>query len=188
MKSIFIICQHRGFTLVETLSTALLASIALILGVPQLNRLAANNRIHTAVNSFTTHLHLARSEAVKRGRRVVICPSADGRTCLGSDGWSRGYMLFVDADADRRRDQAESVLRHHSIDPARLAVHAGHRRTISYLPSGWAPGSNLTVTFCDPGGRADPKAVVVSMTGRPRKSDTHPNGEALSCDLGDSRI
>ena len=38
------------------------------------------------VNQFVTALHLARSEAVKHGRRVVLCPSSDGPDCGNSTG------------------------------------------------------------------------------------------------------
>ena len=171
----------RGFTLVESLITLALGSILIITAITTMTQLIASNRITTEINSLSAHLQLARSEAIKTGHRAVLCPSADGRRCLGSGEWHRGYMVFVDTDADRKPDPGETVVRMHQIDSNAVMVDAGRRKTVTYQSTGWAPGSNLTVTFCDPSGRTDPKAVVVSMTGRPRVATTHPSGRELSC-------
>jgi type IV fimbrial biogenesis protein FimT len=173
--------RSSGLTLVETLVTLAVGSIVLAVGIPALAGLVAGNRITSELNTLTTHLHLARSEAMKRGLRAVICPTRDGATCLGSQDWGQGYMLFADFDADRERDPDETVLQVHRVDGGQIRIDSGGRRTIAYQADGFARGSNLTVTFCDAAGRADPKAVVVSATGRPRVADIHPNGDPLSC-------
>jgi type IV fimbrial biogenesis protein FimT len=172
---------NSGATLVETLIATLLAGLILAAGIPAMSAMVAGNRIHTQINDLSADLQLARSEAIKRDRRAVLCPSSDGETCLGSHAWNQGYMVFIDTDEDRRHDRDEPVVHFHSIDPGTIQVDAGLRRTVTYRPTGWSAGSNLTVTFCDPEGRVAPKAVVVSMTGRPRISDSDPDGGPLSC-------
>ncbi len=172
---------QKGFTLVESLTTVCLGAVLLSQGIPSMMNLASANRITTELNTFTAHLHLARSEAIKTNYVAVICPSKDGDTCLGSQDWHNGYMLFIDQDSDRKRDKNEPVIRYHPIDNQVLTVDAGRRKTISYQSTGWAKGSNLTVTFCALSGNTKPRAVVVSMTGRSRIADIHPNGDALNC-------
>lgn len=170
-----------GFTLVESLVALAVAAILLMGAVPAMLQLLASNRIATEVNSLTAHLQLARSEAIKQRHRAVLCPSADGRRCLGSRDWDRGYMVFVDQDADRRRDRDETVLRFRALAEGDIRLDAGRRKSLAYQPTGLAPGSNVTFTICDPGDRVAPRAVVVSNTGRPRVATTHPGGGELSC-------
>ncbi len=45
---------------------------------------------------------LARSEAVRRGVTVTVCPSSDGAACSadGSVDWSAGWIVFTDLDGD----------------------------------------------------------------------------------------
>jgi len=172
---------NRGFTLVEALVTLTLVSTLLTAGVSTMSRLIASSRITSEINHLTAHLQLARSEAVKTGQRAVLCPSSDGSSCLGSQDWAQGYMVFVDADADRERDPGETIVHVHQIDSDVVKLNAGQRKTVTYQATGWAPGSNLTIAVCDAGGNAQPKAVIVSMTGRPRVDTIHPNGGELSC-------
>lgn len=173
--------SSSGFTLMEILVTLALGTILITVAVPAMAQMIASNRVTSAINNFTAHLQLARSEALKTGQRTVLCPSADGTGCLGSRDWHRGYMIFVDTDADRSRDPGEAVVKVHQIDSDAFLVNAGERKTVTYQPSGGSAGSNLTVTFCDANGRTNPKAVVVSMSGRPRIATIHPNGTQLSC-------
>jgi len=175
--------RQTGFTLVETLVSVCLGAIVAAMAAPALGDIIANSRITTEINNMAGHLHLARSEAVKRGQRAVICPSDNGERCLGSGDWAGGYMVFIDADEDRRRDADEPVVNFHQIDARSVRVNAGTRKTVTYRPTGWAPGSNLTITFCDAYDRVPPKAVIVSMTGRPRVDHIHPNGGALNCPI-----
>jgi type IV fimbrial biogenesis protein FimT len=173
--------QNHGFTLVETLVSLCIACVVLTIAIPSFSKLIAANRISTEVSTLTRHLQLARSEAIKQQQKAVLCPTDNGESCLGNSDWNKGYMVFIDQDADRKRDPEEALIHLHSIDSQATQVDAGQRKTVSYQPSGWAKGSNLTITFCDANAQAQPKAVVVSMTGRPRTTDIHPNGSPLSC-------
>ncbi len=173
--------RHAGFTLVESMMTLLVLAVIVVGVIPSMMQLIAGARVSTEVNSLISHLQLARSEAVTRGYRAVLCSSADGSRCLGSRDWGLGYMVFIDKDGDRKRDSDEPVVHFRAVDGEGVVLDAGRRKTVAYQPSGWAPGSNLTFTVCDSGSRVSPKAVVVSDTGRPRVADLHPNGTALSC-------
>lgn len=173
--------RNRGFTLVESLATLTLCSVVLATGVPAFSEMLATNSIRSEVNSLVAHLQLARSEAVKTGHRAVLCPSSDGERCQGTSDWGNGYMVFVDENADRSRDANERVIRFREITKNSLKIDAGLRKTVTYQATGWAPGSNLTIAVCDAADRVEPRAVVVSMTGRPRVSDVDPDGAPLQC-------
>ncbi len=174
--------RSLGHTLVEMLVTLTLAGIVLTTGIPELKRILASNRMITEINGLVAHLHLARSEAVNRGKRVVLCPGSDDGRCLGSPEWHRGYILFVDDNGNRERDTREPLIRVHAVDaPGILITSSASRRRISYHPDGASPGSNLTFIFCESQDATPPKAVIVSNTGRPRVSRTRSDGQPLVC-------
>lgn len=174
-------CQ-TALTLVELISTLAVACILLAVGVPSVITLTASSSVTTTVNSITLHLHLARSEAVKRGVPVVLCPSTDGRSCLDSFEWHHGFMLFVDENRNRSPDESETVLRFQQPDRRRVRIltSIGRKRLI-YQPSGMSPGSTATITICDVTATVNPKAIILSNSGRPRLSTLRPDGNTLHC-------
>ena len=80
--------QQRGVTLPELLVSLSVIATLTTGGISQLRNLIQENRMVTEVNLFVTALQLARSEAVKHGRRVVLCPSLDKVNCGNSSAWT----------------------------------------------------------------------------------------------------
>ena len=72
--------SNRGMTLVELLVGLLILSILLAIGVPSFNQFIASNRLTAYTNDMLSTLTLARSEAIKRNGREVLCKSADGES------------------------------------------------------------------------------------------------------------
>ncbi len=174
--------RQSGFSLVETITVLTVSLVILAAGVPAMRLISTSNRMSASVSTMASHLHLARSEAIKRGLRAVLCPSRDGRTCLSGSEWREGYILFADANANRKRDDGEELLRVHRPESRAIRILTTNgRKWIRYQPTGEAPGSNVTITFCDPGRKIAPKAIIISNTGRPRFSTTKPNGDPLEC-------
>lgn len=58
-----------------------------------------SNVTNSQARRFITTLNLARSEAIKRGTSVGICPSNDGLDCNAAS-WSTGWVVFVDVNGD----------------------------------------------------------------------------------------
>ena len=88
--------RSAGFTLIELVMTVAIAAIMLTLAVPSFNDTIRNNRLTTAANNMMAGINTARAEAIRRGRLVSICPSADGATC--SADWSAGWMVYLEKD------------------------------------------------------------------------------------------
>lgn len=174
---------QAGITLAELL--AVLAILAILAGVavPGMAQLLADRRVDAAASRFHAHVSRARSEAIFRGRRVVACPTDDGAQCLADGIWQGGWMLFVDLDADREHRPGEPLLaRSGAIGGVRMET-SRMRRRIVYYPNGLARGSNGTYTFCGVGRQARPQAVIISNTGRARRSRVRPDGSPLECDV-----
>lgn len=98
-KSIFA-RRQRGFTLVELVVTIALLAILTTLAAPSFAELLRQWRRDSATRELTTSMQLARSEAIKSSRQMVVCPSTDGSSCAASNEWNTGWIVFVDDGAD----------------------------------------------------------------------------------------
>jgi type IV fimbrial biogenesis protein FimT len=93
--------QNRGFTIPEIVITLGIVAIVLSMAVPAVGTTIKNNRLATTLNQVVTDLHIARSEAAKRGVRVILCrsanPNAEPPSCGGTEKvWTSGYLIFAD--------------------------------------------------------------------------------------------
>ncbi len=171
----------HGLTLVEFL--VVLALIALLTGVamPGLGDLLARSRVKSTAGSFMTHVNLARTQAIMRSQRVVLCPSSDGTNCLPDGHWHRGWLVFIDQDGDREHGVHEPLLKvNGAAKQVRLVTSRMRRRLVMY-PTGLSPASNGTYTVCSLHAETAPLAVIVANTGRARMSRVRPDGSALTC-------
>jgi type IV fimbrial biogenesis protein FimT len=171
-----------GFTLIETIITLSIACILLAIGVPSFKTVIQNNRMSAARNSITTQLNLARSEAVKRNTRVVLCPTTDGLDCKNTMVWNEGIIMFTDNNKSGHLEPGEELLRYINISSGSIRISTTtKRRKAAYDANGFSKGKNVTFTFCDTNNQINPKAVIVSNSGRARLSDTKSGGDPLDC-------
>jgi len=171
----------HGVTLIELICALSVLAILISIAVPTFGALRYDTGRTTALNGFLHSLFLARSEALKRGSMVTLCPSTDAQQCSGRAGeWQRGWIVFANDDFDSppQRDPEESI----------LIVHAGwaegaitsNRASFSLrsTPQGVING---TVVFCDPRGSAHARALIINNAGRPRLSQRDANNRPLPC-------
>ncbi|MCP4996874.1 MAG: prepilin-type N-terminal cleavage/methylation domain-containing protein [Gammaproteobacteria bacterium] len=173
-----------GFTLLELIVVVAVLSILLGVVIPGFKSMLEQNRMAAAVNGFIATLRYARSEAVTRETRVVVCASTDGVNCLDDyTGWGEGTLVFVDSDNSRSRDVDELLLNYRQgvEDGLEVMSSSSSRSTITYYPTGRGWGSNTTVRFCLPGSDIENRAVIISFTGNPRVSHKMPGGGSISC-------
>jgi type IV fimbrial biogenesis protein FimT len=171
----------RGFTLLEVLTTVSIMGILLGTAVPAMHVFVQKNRMTSHINTFVSHLHYGRSEAVKRASNIVICRSADRQNCSGTSGWQTGWIIFADGNHNRERDDDEVILAEEQGWKDGITVTSGRRRRVVFQPSGFSPGTNGTYVFCDPAYPDTARAVILSNTGRPRLSNNRPDGSSLNC-------
>lgn len=116
--------MRKGFTLLELMVAIAILAIIATVGVPAFNNLARDSSVKAEANLLLNSIHLARSEAVKRGSAVWIAP-------LTSNDWSSGWEIRIDngdntfsATGDtlfKRFDPLKSSI---SNAPARLLLSA----------------------------------------------------------------
>ena len=167
------ILPSRGMTLVEVLVVLSVLAILLAIGVPAFNQFVASNRLSAYSSDMLSTLTLARSEAIKRNSRVVLCKSADGESCAGTGSWNQGWIVFADPNNNANRDAAEPMVCKVSALQSDYAFDGvnGFISSVSYDAQGGVTQAG-TVTLCPPAPAASGQGreIVVSASGRPRAS------------------
>lgn len=83
----------NGFTLIELVVTIAVASILVVVAIPNFRTLLQNNRMTTHVNELLSDINFARSEAIKRRSNITICTSNTGAACTGGS-WRDGRLIM----------------------------------------------------------------------------------------------
>jgi type IV fimbrial biogenesis protein FimT len=132
-----------GFTLVETLAVVVLLAVIGVLATPSFVAWHLRDQVDARARALVSTLAYARSEALRRGARVVVCRIDAARRCLAAgqpcaDGiadWSCGWGVFAD------RAGTLSLLR---VQPSLAAVSiAGVQTNLAFTP----PAGQLIGTF-----------------------------------------
>lgn len=171
---------NQGYSLYELLMTLALAALVLTLGLPSFGKLVADKRLTAETNALFHAIHRARKTSIVRRRVVSVCPSVDGNSCTSGYDWSSGWIVFanVDRDSPPQVDANEPVLARHRVEDTVQIV--ANRRGFT-LRAVHLRATNGTLVVCDRAGRADPRALVVSYTGRPRVTREDRRGDPYSC-------
>ena len=155
-----------------------LAGVLLVFGLPAWSDWIGAARLATQAQALANDLAIARSEAIKRGRRVILCRSGDGQSCAETGGWESGWMTYVDVDGSGRPAGASAVLQRTPTAETGITVR-GNRPVeayVAFIGSGHARllsgGLQMgTFTLCRRG--LDAQRVVLANSGRTRVEKTH---------------
>lgn len=138
--------RRRGYTLTEVLVVVAITGILAAYAVPSFNQFSQKTLIEKQVSSLNSAIRLTRSEAVKRGQRVTLCPSLDPESvvpqCAGAGAdWSRGWVIFTDEGAVLNQvDNDETVIYVQPEFRGSGGITNNARAAISFQPSGLAVG------------------------------------------------
>lgn len=94
----------RGFTLIELLVVVTITAVLLGLSAPSLRTIYQNWQIQKSVSAMESTLLYGRSEAVRRGGKVILQRQVDTeQSCPATNAqanWNCGWLLFFDANGD----------------------------------------------------------------------------------------
>lgn len=174
------ITNSKGFSLVELMVVLAVAGIGLSIIVPNFSANIKHSRLTSSVNELLSAVHVARSEASKRGVPVVICRTSDNSastpTCGTGQSWRDGWIVYADDNGNGAFDNNEDVIQRGNTQPDSIFVksHADIANTITYLPNGFADlplgnGNQRLILYCDGQGSDNyTRALVITNTGRPQ--------------------
>jgi type IV fimbrial biogenesis protein FimT len=179
MKAKFV----EGMTLLDLIISLSITVVMLGIAVPGTSTFITANRIAGQVNDLSSAIALTRSEAIRRNQHVVICKSADGNSCTRSGRWDIGWLVYVDANMNRKWDSKKRVLHVQGKVPDGYTIRYsafGSRHYVAYRPTGHTR-TNGTFYICKPKEMKRSRALILTKSGRVRLSKTRANGEPITC-------
>jgi type IV fimbrial biogenesis protein FimT len=106
---------QRGLTLIELMTAIAVMAVLAAVATPGLGTFAASQRVKATANDLASDLFLARNEALKRQRTVVLTPQqgdllkgwqvAEGGTVLANRGSAGRDLTVTGVPADIRFDR-----------------------------------------------------------------------------------
>lgn len=165
-----------GVSLLEVLVVLALVVAVQAVAAPAMSKWSDSYRLTSSANTLLSALQLARSEAIARNARVVVCRSQTGDQCANAGGWHDGWIVFHDANNNARRDPGEELMmrEHASAPQLRLTANNTVANYVSYTGTGAAQHTSGafqagTFTVCVQSASAsEARQLVLSNTGRVR--------------------
>lgn len=173
-----------GFTLIELLVTIAIAAVLFSVAIPGFQDFFRNNRLATQSNEFVASLHLAKSEAIRRGVRVTVCKSSDQTTCSTSANWHQGWIVFADVQdgligrpgtagtintTASSGYAADSIIRANTaLSGSTLTATGAFSNWITFLPDGSSRGNG--------GGATDDNPFVLCYSNVSRSIQVNQSG------------
>jgi type IV fimbrial biogenesis protein FimT len=108
--------SQQGMTMIELLTVVSIVGLLLGIGVPSFRYVTTSNRVSSEVNALLGDMQFARSEAVKEGQMVTVCPSTNQTQCdVNSTTWQTGWLVFRDINGNQQvATAATDILRRQS--------------------------------------------------------------------------
>ena len=134
----FSVCA--GFTLIEILVTLSIATILATMAVPSVTESIESSKVKALSTELTVALHLAQSEAIKRGIQVSITPKQNN-----GNEWQIGWDIYSDPNANGVRETTEELIHTHDFNTNGLTLVSANSvfaTWLGFLPSGAAKGNN----------------------------------------------
>lgn len=167
------IARCRGLTLIEICVALAVLAILATMALPTWRTWIERQELALRAQTLASALTRARTEAIRRGFRVNLCKSPDGRTCADGGDWSAGWILHVDARALGHPADGEPPIARDPPPGAPILVDGNGPVDdyVSFTPLGEARKLNGalqmgTFTVCRHG--HDAVHVVLAATGRVR--------------------
>lgn len=183
--------QVNGFTLIELLIAVAVLGLLLTMGVPSMDGFIKNSQVKGQAYEFINTLNYARSEAIKRKERVVLCrsanPTASSPTCGGAaNTWTTGWLIFTDPDDNDVYNSGTDILLKvgSNIPPnVNIRTNSTANRNIELNADGTTNegGATARVAICDDRGPNYGRQINISAIGRPKLEKGTTSAAISSC-------
>lgn len=169
----------NGFTIIELMIVLAVAGLLMTVATPSFVELLQNNRLAIATNELIGEFALARSEAAKRGGRVIVCnstnPSAATPACrppCDPCDWTTGWIIFADGSTPPNNvyNVATDTLIKRNLGPSNnVTIASAGTATVNlrFNSDGSSEnGGDATFSLCDPRGEDHGRQATISLLGR----------------------
>lgn len=171
--------MRNGFSLIELMVVLIIATILFVLVVPSQTLFFHHAKARAVDSQLLQALDLARTTAISRAMKVVLCKSADHKSCSGQG--QAGYIVLANDEViyDFSTDSTAGELYWRSA--------LGHEY-LAFLPDGMTQGGNGTFWYCAKPLNQTVWAIIINQAGRARQvfpnsvGEVHDaEGKALLC-------
>ena len=163
----------QGFTLIELLVVIAVMALAASLAAPNMASLVRANRAAGEITALSSSIRAAKSEAIKRGGAVQLCSSSNGTSCLSSNDWSQGWILYSDANRNQTLDSGEVILaKEQALKAGDSLLASGSANSININGEGFAyklpdTGQVVFVLKTSPDDAQAQRCLVITQTANP---------------------
>lgn len=161
---------QAGVTLIELLIVITIAAILMAIAAPSFSRLVNDTRHSSTLIQIVSDLNQARSEAIKRNSRMLICVrNTAGTDCAAGTNWQVGWVICADADGDSACDASTTDNPNPVI--VRPALNSqltltGSANSVRFNPnSTQGTGTPATLTLVGTWSGATARVVTIAKTG-----------------------
>ena len=164
---------QRGFHFLESLIVILIIGIISSFALPAYSSLIESQHRHTTLHSLHHLVALARSEAIKRNKHVVICPSRNAISCEKTKDYSRGWIMFENTDQKypAQRNADEALIDFNQAQKNAFFDIYANRYAFTFRPINKRNTNGTFITCPNTLSNINNhkyQSVVISFTGRPR--------------------
>lgn len=125
--------KQLGFTVVEMVIVTSITAILVAFAAPSFDGLIKGSALTGSSNQLLMGLQLARSEAVKRGAAVVVCPTdkpfVAAPNCNNAASWNDGWIVFADDNRDASKATTEMLIM--AAEPMKFGFSASADTAVS---------------------------------------------------------
>lgn len=162
----------RGFTLAEIMVTVGIAAVLAGFAAPNLKSFLQKTKLNQITGNLQASLQLARSEAIKMNRPVIVCRKNSGGTACAStstDWGGRGWMVcYAQYTADVCETSTTSLpnpIRNEAAVDTTFASVTGPASVVRFSPTGSQGSSTITITVTGTWSGATAQTVTVAPSG-----------------------
>lgn len=152
--------NQRGFTLIELLVVIAIMGVTMAIGLPSFKTLIVSSRLSSAANAMVSALQLARTEALKQNKIVMV---------QANTSWVDGWIVYVDVNNNQTQDTADvkenTIARFDALK--NTTVFASRYPTYASYNANGRINLNGRFSFCtEAGADQDFRSVVIEGSGR----------------------
>ncbi len=159
--------KQAGVTMMELMIVVAIAAILAAIALPAFDNFVKNTKQSSTVSQLVSDLGRAKSEAIKRNTRTLLCVrNTAGTDCGTSSNWANGWLIcYTNAagSCDTTSPNGNNPVVVHGALDSNLSV-TGPTNPVQFRPNGTA-GAAATLTLTGSWNGVMTKTVSVSVTG-----------------------